>query len=269
MSSYATNSCHSASYISVSKGGDALFRLKIMINIKKTIIYIAAAILALGSVSCQKDDTLQYNNLTMGNIVDGRFVSDQGNTFNVVEQLCSGKIQEEKRIMMLCDVLNETKGGRNEYDVRLTTYFPVLEKKAVGLADATGDIEVQDPVHIEQLWFAGGYMNMVIQTPVIPGSDTKHLVNLVYSVNDNGEYVMNLRHNGYGEVWSPEKDSKMTLSGGAYVSFPIADLIKGDNAKIVLNWKWYESTELTFDYTKEKTYEFKYDWTRNGFIQNF
>ena len=72
-----------------------------MINIKKTIIYIAAAILALGSVSCQKDDTLQYNNFTMGNIVDGRFVSDQGNTFNVVEQLCSGKIQEISRYRTL------------------------------------------------------------------------------------------------------------------------------------------------------------------------
>ncbi len=240
-----------------------------MINIKKTITYIAAAVLALGSVSCQSDDTLNYNNITMGNIVDGRFVSDQGNTFNVVQQLCSGKIEEEKRIMMICDVLNETEGSRNEYDVRLTTYFPVLEKKAVTLDEATGEIDVQDPVHIDQLWFSGGYINMVIQTPVIPGSDTKHLVNLVYSVNENGEYVLNFRHNAFGEVWSQEMDSKMALSGGAYVSFPIADIIKEDDAKIVLNWKWYQSTELTFDYTKEKIYEFKYDWTRKGFIQNF
>ena len=55
---------------------------------RTTILTIAAAAMALAAASCQKDDTLYYNNLTMGNIVDGRFVSDQGNTFNIVDQTC-------------------------------------------------------------------------------------------------------------------------------------------------------------------------------------
>ena len=107
-----------------------------MINIRKAFICIAAA--AVAAVSCQKDDTLQYNNLTMGNIVEGKFVSDQGNVFNIVDQSCIGELGKEKRAMVLCDVLNQTDGGAaNEYDVRLTNFTRVLEKDAVALESAT------------------------------------------------------------------------------------------------------------------------------------
>ena len=60
--------------------------------ITRTIIGCTAALIALAAVSCSKDTTIRYNNATMGNIVSGRFVSDQGNTFNVVEQNCIGKL---------------------------------------------------------------------------------------------------------------------------------------------------------------------------------
>ena len=69
-----------------------------MINIRKAIICMAAA--AIAAVSCQKDDTLQYNNLTMGNIVEGQFISDQGNIFNIVDQICVGELGKEKRAMV-------------------------------------------------------------------------------------------------------------------------------------------------------------------------
>ena len=74
-----------------------------MSNIRKSFIYIAA-ILSFAAVSCQLDDTLYYNNLTMGNVVDGRFLSDQGNIFNIVEQNCGGNLSQEKRAIVLCDV---------------------------------------------------------------------------------------------------------------------------------------------------------------------
>ena len=82
-----------------------------MKNFKLSIIAVVAAVTALAAVSCQKEDnTLYYNNLTMGNIVNGRFVSDQGNTFNIVEQTCEGKIDTLSRTITLCDVLKETEG---------------------------------------------------------------------------------------------------------------------------------------------------------------
>lgn len=231
---------------------------------------MAAAVSALAAESCQKDDTIAYNNMTMGNIVDGRIVSDQGNTFNVVEQLGNGNFLEAKRIMILCDVLNETAGASNEYDIRLTDYANVLDKNAVALEDAQeGEITVQDPVLIDQLWFSGGYINMFIRTHVKDGSNTRHLVNLVYSKNEKGEYILNFRHNAYGETLSSGNTSELTLSRGAYVSFPIADIIKEDSAKLFLVWQWYKKSGLDFDFNTEEEYTFEYNWQRKGFIQNF
>ena len=49
----------------------------------KTIMILAAA---AALISCKQDETLMYNNMTMGNVIDGTFVSDQGNIFNIVER---------------------------------------------------------------------------------------------------------------------------------------------------------------------------------------
>jgi hypothetical protein len=87
--------------------------------------------------------------------------------------------------------------------------------------------------------------------------------------NDKGEYVFNFRHNAYEEVWSKENASQLVISGGSYISFPIADIIKENEAKIILNWKWYKATEFEFDFSTEEDYEFRYDWKRSGFIQKF
>ena len=73
-----------------------------MRRIKGIIICIIAAAFIS---SCKQDETLRYNNLTMGNIVNGTFVSDQGNIFNVVEKTCEGNLEEMERALVICDVL--------------------------------------------------------------------------------------------------------------------------------------------------------------------
>ena len=90
------------------------------------IICIIATIL---TVSCKKDDTLRYGNVTMGNLVDGKFISDQGNTFNMVEMNATVDLKKFRRGIMRCDVLREV--GENEYDVRVTYMDTVLTKKPV------------------------------------------------------------------------------------------------------------------------------------------
>ena len=81
-----------------------------MKNITKTIIAIAAGIATFAAASCSKDNTIRYNNATMGNIVNGRFTSDQGNIFNVTDQTCAGKLDTMKRAFVICDVLNQVEG---------------------------------------------------------------------------------------------------------------------------------------------------------------
>ena len=77
----------------------------------KSLRIIAAAMIFLAAISCKEDETLRYNNMTMGNAVEGTFVSDQGNIFNVVENPCKGDILAAERSLVVCDVLNKTKGG--------------------------------------------------------------------------------------------------------------------------------------------------------------
>lgn len=232
---------------------------------RTTILTIAAAAMALAAASCQKDDTLYYNNLTMGNIVDGRFVSDQGNTFNIVDQTCEGKLDTMDRVITLCDVLNVTSGMEKEYDVRLRDYAPVLTKNAVKSEEAVSEeISVTDPIYIEQLWYSGGYINMLVKYPVDIKNQTKHLVNLVYSKNEDGGYSFELRHNAFGEV-REETESTMFLAGG-FVSFPIARLIGKDKAKLIFKWKWYKAAGYGWT-TEIKDNSFEYDWKREGFEQ--
>ena len=102
-----------------------------MKKITKTLIAIAAGLTVLAAASCSKDDTIRYNNATMGNVVNGKFTSDQGNIFNVVEQNCAGKLDTMKRAFVICDVLSQSEGSTTEYDIRLNYMVPVMTKKAI------------------------------------------------------------------------------------------------------------------------------------------
>lgn len=227
------------------------------------IISVATAIIALCAVSCQKDDTLYYNNLTMGNIVDGRFISDQGNTFNVVEQTCSGDLTTMKRAIMLCDVLNATDGKENEYDIRLTSLSSVLTKAPLSVEEAAeGDAATKNPVLIDRFWYSGGYLNMYVVVPFDSTKDVKHLINLVYSYDENGDVVMELRHNAFSDLRDDSNEN--IVLGGSYVSFPILDIIEKDSAKIHVKFLWYEAAGSAYSST-EKEYTIEYNWKRDGF----
>ena len=71
-----------------------------MNKITGKLIILAAAAVSFAAASCHKDDTLRYNNVTMGNVVAGTFISDQGNAFNVVEQTCQGRLDTMKRVIL-------------------------------------------------------------------------------------------------------------------------------------------------------------------------
>ena len=92
-------------------------------------ICLAAALMCLGAASCKKDTTIQYANMTMGNVEGSTFVSDQGNVFHIVEHE-GGKLEEllkTERAYILCDVLSKTAGGQdNEYDTYFDEYWILI-----------------------------------------------------------------------------------------------------------------------------------------------
>ena len=221
-----------------------------MKKITKAIIAITACLTALAAASCTKDNTIRYNNATMGNIVNGTFTSDQGNIFTIVDQTCPGKLDTMKRAFVICDVLNKTASGdENEYDVRVNHIANVLTKNVVTSADAKDEMTVQDPVHVEYAWVAGGYINLFIMFPVKVGSTTKHLINLVHEGEmtdaQTGEPVANtfrftLRHNSYEDKITSDQEVDYVLSGG-YVSFPLNNYILAEEADFSIEWVWHKN----------------------------
>ena len=208
-----------------------------------------ATITSIVAVSCKKDNTILYNNQTMGNIVDGRFISDQGNLFNIVEQNCPGQLDTMDRALILCDVLNRTENGKsNEYDVRLNYIVKVLAKDAVAKGDATEEMLVEDPIHVEYIWTSGGYLNMYIVFPYVPESKKAHYINLIHEGEIDGSekpsYRFTIKHNSYGDKISEENKGEIVLGGG-YVSFPLNTIIKEESAEIKIDWLWHKVSGST------------------------
>lgn len=209
-------------------------------------ICLAAALMCMGAASCKKDTTIQYNNMTMGNVEGATFVSDQGNIFNIVEQ--EGNIVEElfkaERAYILCDVLNKTAGGQdNEFDIRLNAMAKVTTKDIITLGTETDEEKLkEDPVNIEYIWFSGGYINFYISFPVKTGSQTAHMVNLVQQESSD-MYIFRFTHNAFGETIENDKESEYAMAGG-YISFPIGTLIQETRANVRIEWTWYKAAGI-------------------------
>lgn len=232
---------------------------------KRIIILIIAAIAA---VSCDKDNTLRYNNFAIGNVVNGRFVSDLGNTFNVVEQTCKGRLDTLERAIVLCDVLYQEEGG--DYAIRLNNMQKVLTKSPINSSETTDEnILTYDPLILSELWLSGGYINMRITIPVKFESTQPHLINLMLdeAALEQGTYSFTILHNAGGEVLKTEGSNNDMYLANAYVSFPITSIIKEDSAVIKMAWKAYKinSQFIVSSETVDNTYEINY--TKGTFEQ--
>ncbi len=210
---------------------------------KGLIIKVAAGVMALSAIACQndQDSTMRYNNATMGNIVDGNFISDQGNIFNVTEQTCKGKLDTMKRAFVICDVLNNTVNGeKNEYDVRVNYIANVLDKAAKPISEIEDlDNYMNDPIILKSVWFSAGYMNMLIYIPTKRIGGKIHELNLLYEEIESGKWKFSIRHNAEGEILTDTNDSFDFVMAYSYASFPISAIIAEDSATIDIEWKSY------------------------------
>ena len=234
----------------------------------RKLLYSLFIISALAA--CKKDETLRYNNVTMGNIHGEEIISDQGNTFVITESLFSVDLNDldSDRVMLVCDVLRET--ASQTYDIRLTGITSVLTKKIKTFDETTSeeDLTVDDPIVIRDLWYAGGYLNMAIEVAQKKGSNTPHYLNLVHdaAVAEDGTYTFLLRHNAQGEV--PSEEDRDFSTGSGYVSFPISNFIKEDSAKIVLIWNSHKFMGSGYSLIQTEMLCHEAEWKRSGFEQN-
>ena len=209
------------------------------------IKYIASILLAAIVCSCAADYTMHYSNVTMGDFVDGTFISDQGLIFDIVEQTCSGELDSLKRAIISCDILKaHTEEGR--YIVRLTDFSPVFTKAPVDSTSVTdGEIFTEDGLNIDEIWYSAGYLNLHAYIPIKENSSQAHLINLVRNDGNptEGVYEFTLKHNAYGEIITA--DSTEMIPSATYISFPVAQLFKEEEQQLQITFKWtsYEEQE--------------------------
>ncbi len=235
-----------------------------MRNIKRFLIVLAAAVTAFSFTSCEEDTTLEYYNVTMGNVVDGVFVSDQGNIFNVVEQTCVGRVDTMKRALVICDVLKAVEGKENEYDVRLNFLTKVMEKQVLplnGIEDFTK--YVNDPLILSDWWISGGYINMYVTLPVDRNAKKIHEINLVHEFSDDTHKFF-LRHNANGDLLKDGGDNSAFDLASTYISFPISSVINADKAKVVVEWNSLKVMG-TYVSAQSETKKYEFDYERNKY----
>lgn len=215
-------------------------------------------------ISCKKDETICYNNVTMGNIDGKTIISDQGNTFDITETPFEINLSDFKygRVILSCDVLAQT--SANRYNIRLNGIESVLTKPAVKASTITDyDLVVEDAIVVRDMWFGGGYINFLIEFAHKEGSETAHFINLIHDDTLVDEkYAFILRHNAYGEV---PTEGEVYRSSRGYVSFPISQIIEEDEADITISWNSHRLTNGGYELYEHEIITKKGTWKRSAY----
>lgn len=216
------------------------------------------------AASCIKDDTLTYFTTSLGNFAEGRFVTDQGLTYNITEKTYDGDLSSISRSLITCDILKMVGKNRKEYDIRLRNATNVLEKAPVDTSSSSDeDLYGNDPIKIASLWFSGGYMNLTLQYFSKSGKPVSHEVNLVYEGCQEGVHMFRFRHNANGDIVNGTDTQYWTPT--AHVSFPITDILTEDKAEVTVRYSGYKDDAKTPGAeTVEK--DIKIGYTKTEFI---
>ena len=233
--------------------------------IKRIISSVFVALGLIAATSCSKDNTLQYNNLTLGFVESGRFVSDNGNIFNVVENLTKDDVAkyEGQRIVTVCDVLNRTENKEKEYDVRLKYLAVPYMRDAVKDYEAMEhtDLLVEDPVYIESVWVSGGYLNIMFAHEYKINSTAEHLFNIVVNteIAEDRTILVSFRHNAYGETYEKLGSNNCAFKTDVIATFPLETMVESpeDYTDMKISFKWYMNETPNPSEIRDYTYTVK------------
>ena len=222
----------------------------------KRFLYVVTLILCLATVSCKKDEILLYNNVTFVTVTDGKYLTDAGVQYIIVENATDREIPAENgRLILACDILKKVRNG--VYNVRVNAFSQPLTKDVI---PASGD-SADDPVSLEDGWFSGGYFNSLLGLYVKDESDVKHLLNLEYTLptESNDTLYLRFRHNAFGEVPAkPDDDTDEYSYVRTYACFKLADLLpSGTVAPVKILWKWFDDEGEDPAATREYFYKLK------------
>ncbi len=247
---------------------------KLVSCMKKCLKLMFLMLLTAGFVSCLKTDN-DYPQFGEGfgiitAVGDNNYFeiyTDLGNTLKAVESYVpSDEVSEGKRVMFNCQMLSDQQmvNGRPTYDVCMNYFYNLLTKPLISESFIQESPEIRpdsvgnDPIKVDFAEFGGDYINIRFLIYVKRGSDTKHLINLVWDDTANdGKTYLTLRHNAYGELPYERYDDAEYELGVGICSFKLSDLIPegSESLDVVLKWTWYDGqTTDTKEYSDSGTF---------------
>ena len=208
-----------------------------MKTLKKTILAVLFALLA--AVSCKKDNVILYNDVTFVTADAGRYFTDFGLEYVIVENASEKEIPAEGRLILQSDILKKV--GTGVYNVRVNAFAVPLTKDAAPAAEVP---DQDDPTKIENGWFSGGYFNVLLGLFVKNESDVKHLLNLAYTLptETNDTLYLQLRHNAFDDVpTAPDQaETEGFTYAHTYACFKMDELLpEGTIAPVKVTWRWF------------------------------
>lgn len=209
-----------------------------------SIALIAAATLLNG---CTKEEFLITNDQTMGDLISGRFLSDQGIWYDIVEQTCSGRLADCKRALVVTDILKNTSTKEElSYEVRLKNFVEV------GLPEVVSDPDqqVQEPVLVDLAWVSGGYLNLRLVYKYLPDSGVNHsyTVAVTQTPTISDPLIVRVCHDAGGEYLGADRvDASALKTGVTFVSVPISSYYAAGAAETcsyyIVEFIWHKTAE--------------------------
>ena len=205
----------------------------------KAVLLGACAFLLVAAVSCKKDNVILYNDVSFVTAVAGRYYTDFGLEYVIVENASEREIPAEGRLIISSDILKKVKTG--VYNVRINDFaLPLTKDAAPAAVVPTQD----DPTLIENGWFSGGYLNVLLGLYVKNDSDVKHILNLAYTLptETNDTLYLQLRHNALGDVPTTpaQAETEDFTYARTYACFRMNELLpEGTVAPVKVTWRWF------------------------------
>lgn len=215
-------------------------------RITKFITATALSIAAMAFTSCNLDTTIAYGVTDVANVENGHFITDYGVRYNIVEFAAEGKLDTLKRAYIYFDVLAETEGKKDEYDIKLHNFGNVVIKEPEVLSQSELAENGKDGINIFQGWISNKYFNAQIQYTAKVSSKKEHKFNIVFDDTKNNKDTLHFKvlHNAFGESYDNSDISYGAITTvNQMVSFPLDKFVEGikDGIYVRFDWTWFRT----------------------------
>lgn len=222
----------------------------------------AATAVVVAALSCSKDETVIYSDVTMGTLTgDTGILTDEGNIYDIVDGKTADGIEPGTRVFVSCDILGRADAAARRYDVKLNS----IEVPVLGEAAESEDVDLSewtDAVSVSDAWISAGYLNLYCVWIGRRDSSAEHGLMLVHSGVRADTVSFSLVHDakdeGFYKDTAVPSDLKTIYKTA---TFPIGKYLSGENVTVKLSWTWHR-TDGQYIYPDTEPFSAVYTWTR-------